>query len=172
MTNIIAIENVEVTTCDMCAYGMKSSDEQGEAPAQKRTKLMSSCHEIIKRVSAQCTNKTAEHDHDKHRHVQLIGGRAKACQVYPRMFSRAVCEGLAAQKRLINLGLHSQPLMTVDEITAAVKKAEMGTSADTGDPSKDLHEDEGIVAFDDQSGAPLKPSMVAAARKDEIKYFR
>ena len=102
---MVATETVEITTCDMCAYGMKSHDTDGEAPAKKRTKFMSNCHEIIKRVSAQCTNKTAENDSDKHRHIQLMGGKAKACQVYPRMFKKAVCEGLAAQKRLINLGL-------------------------------------------------------------------
>ena len=105
MKKMMATKDVEITTCDMCAYGMKSTDTEGEAPAQKRTKLMSNCHEIIKRVSAQCANKTAERDSDIHRHIQLIGGKAKACQVYPRMFNKAVCEGIAAQKNIYASGL-------------------------------------------------------------------
>ena len=46
-------------------------------------------------------------------------------------------------------------------------------------PSKELHEDEagyvlsdGTVAFDDQSGAPLKPSLMKKARREEIAYFK
>ena len=175
MTEVVAMinmKNVETTTCDMCAYGLKSADADGEASVQKRTRLMSNCHGIIKRVSAQCTNKTAEKESDKHRHGQLLGGNAKACQVYPRMFTRAVCEGIAAQKVLLNLGLRSQPLMAVGEMTTVVKTAGMaGTDTAVSNPSKELHEDDGIIAYDDQSGATLSPAMVAAARQEEIRYF-
>ena len=35
MKKMIATEGVEITTCDMCAYGMKSSDAEGEGQRRK-----------------------------------------------------------------------------------------------------------------------------------------
>ena len=36
--------------------------------------------------------------------------------MYPKHFCRAVCEGVAAQKKLDNLGLTSVPLMDMEEM--------------------------------------------------------
>eukprot|EP00973_Karenia_brevis_P070027 9735810-Karenia_brevis.AAC.1 len=33
----------------------------------------------------------------KHRHAALIGGRAKACEVYPPGFCRGICRGMRNQ---------------------------------------------------------------------------
>ena len=160
---LLCHRDVESVTCDMCAYGMVSEDENGIAPAQKRTRIMSNSPEVLKRVGKQCTNKT---DGEKaHRHVQLLGGRAKKCQVYPKAFCQAVCEGVAAEKKLRALGMAAQPIMSVSEMQAA-------TGSTEEEPDKALHEEDGTVAFDDQSGAPLIPGEVAKARQEEIEYFR
>ena len=66
----------------------------------------------------------------KHRHANTLGGRARQCQVYSRKFCQAVCEGIAAQKRLGNLGLRSERLMSIEEMEATVAMAsEAGASA-------------------------------------------
>ena len=103
--------------------------------------------------------------------------------MYPRAFCKKVCEGIAAQKKLYDLGMTSEPLMSLQEMQKAVPSEE-----GTGDPSKDLHESEGeimtftmknefmlldgTVAYDDQSGARLKPELTRKARLEEIAYFR
>ena len=181
-------EEVEVTECDMCAYGLVVADKDGTALARKRTRLMSNSPEIMKRCSRQCSNGNAAvesgerlraptdetamsklrkgakkmdaRSQEFHRHADLTGGRARFAQVYPKEFCRAVCAGVAAQKRLYSLGLQALPLMSAEEIRKE-------------DPSSELHEDGcETVAWDDQSGAELKPDMVRSARKEEIKYFK
>ena len=155
--------DVGAVTCDMCAYGMVARDENGTGPAQKRTTIMSNSPEGLKRVGMQCPNKS--NGGEFHRHVQLLSGRAKQCQVYPRAFYQAVCEGVAAEKKLRALGLMSHPIMSVSEMQQAG-----GNGVE--DPSQALHEDDGIIAFDDQSGAPLNPQEGAKARSEEIRYFK
>ena len=85
---------------------------------------------------------------------------AKKCQVYPRMFCRAVCAGIAAQKRLRNLGLTAMPLMSLSAMAAI------------GTPSEELHEQEDVEAYDDLTGAELDPALMKEARREEIKFFR
>ena len=48
--------DVDAVTCDMCAYGLTIDDAQGEALAEKRTRLMSNSPGILKRVNKQCSN--------------------------------------------------------------------------------------------------------------------
>ena len=76
-----------------------------------------------------------------------------------------ICEGIAAQKKIDELGITVKPVMTV---------AEMEKTTGSGDPSKELHEWYGdeIVAFDDLTGDKLDPKMMSQARREEIKYFR
>ena len=56
-------------------------------------------------------------------------------------------------------------MYSLEEIGDVVKAA-------TGEkgPAEALHEDE--LAYDDQSGAELDPSLVREARQSEIEYFR
>ena len=160
VVEMMAHEDVDVTTCDMCAYGLKTSDDIGEALVEKRTKLMSTPPEVLKRVGLQCDNRAAQTKGEKHRHADTTNGRARRCQVYPKQFCRAVCAGVAAQKRLRNLGLTALPLMSLSAMESLKKS--MNT------PSEDLHESEGLEAYDDMSGAELDPARVTVARKEEI----
>ena len=130
----------------------------------KATKILSSSSEVLKQVDRQCSNKRGE---DRHRHVQLVQGRARACQVYPRLFGERLCEGIAAQKKLDSLGLAARPLMTLEEMQQAAKQ-----TAEC--PSSALHEPDcsGMTALDDVTGQQLDPKLMVQARKDEIQYFR
>ena len=95
----------------------------------------------------------------------LISGRAKYAQVYPRSFCNMICEGIAAQRKVDELGITVKPVMTV---------AEMEKTTGSGDPSKELHEwyGEEVVAFDDLTGDKLDPMLMSQARREDIKYFR
>ena len=181
--------DVQITECDMCAYGLVIKDGDEMAFARKRTKLMSNSPEIIKRCSRRCTNEGAKAPESGerlrvptdeaarpklsgvnanrapiHKHANLMGNKAKQCQVYPRDFCRAVCAGVAAQKRLYSLGMMALDLLSFEEINEITGKTS---------PSAELHEPDGeVVAYDDQSGAELDPEKVAAARLEEIVYFR
>ena len=149
----------------MCAFGMTAKDEHGRAPVLKPTRIMSSSEEILKRIDRRCSNGYAGHGH---RHVQLISGRARFAQVYPRKFAIALCQGIAAQRKLDNLGMKARALMSVDEM----KK--VASTSENEDPSEALHEPgcEGMEAYDDITGQELDPRLMMRARRDEIKYFR
>jgi hypothetical protein len=151
-------DDCELVEVDMCDFGLTASDEYGEALVRKRTKVLTNSPEVARRIARKCTG--------DHRHVHLIGGRAKRAQLYPRAFSQAVCEGIAAEKRLHGLGLVHSPLMSVEEMNSAV---EMLTGAKAA--ASALHEED-EMAFDDQSGAVLDPKLMRAARTAEIAYFR
>ena len=72
--------------CDMCCFGLKSSDEVGEGFAKKPTRVLTNCEPIRDMLMRRC-DKT-------HRHVQLVSGRAGPAQEYTAEFCRAIIEGL------------------------------------------------------------------------------
>ena len=151
---------VNTVTTNMCSFGMTARDDQGEGLVCKPTKIMSSAGEVLKRIYKPCAG--------GHRHVHLVSGRARAAQVYPRSFCRTICQGIAAQKKLDNLGMEARPVLSVEEMTNAAK------SAKGEDPSTALHERYGndVIALDDLNGEVLDPILMAKARKDEIEYFK
>ena len=123
MVALAAMGDVDSAVCDMCAYGMLAEDTDGLAPAMKRTRILSNAAEVLKWIGRQFTNKESEErsrvvadeparaklQRDKalekeHRHANLMIGRAKQCQVYPREFCPAVCVGVAAQKQVYKMG--------------------------------------------------------------------
>ena len=71
-----------------------------------------------------------------------------------------ICEGIAAEKKLRLLGMVSLPLMA------------LGTEEDGRAAADELHEQDGTVAFDDQSGEPLVPALMRAARLEEMHTSR
>jgi hypothetical protein len=151
---------IESVKMNMCSFGMTSRDEEGIGLVAKPTRILSSSPEILKRVDKPCCG--------GHRHVHLISGKAKAAQVYPRKFCTALCAGIAAQRKLDDLGMVARPLMSTEEMKEAA-----GSHGDQ-DASRSLHEehDHGIVAYDDLTGDELKPSLMKVARREEIKYFK
>ena len=161
-------EDVGIATFDMCQFGMVAEKDGVEKPVQKCTRVASNSNEVLKRIRIKCPNKGGPGE--KHEHIQLEGALTKSAQVYPRPFCKAVCEGIAAEKRLRSLGLESWSL---DEISVAVKEA-LTDERYGEDPSRDLHEDEAemMQASDDMTGEALDPKEVKKARKEEIVYFK
>ena len=146
---------VECAKTNMCSFGMVARDELGSGLVAKPTTIMSSSPEILKRICRPCRG--------SHRHVHLISGRAHAAQVYPRQFCAALCEGIAAQKRLDELGLVARPLLSMEEMSSVTK------GLDGSEPSRALHEEcsEGLEAYDDLSGDRLEPALMQRARREE-----
>ena len=157
IVRIAAMEGVEMASVDMCAYGMRVDTGAVQGPARKRTKIMSNSDEVIKRIAVKCPN--FEPDVTKHLvHVTLESGRAKRCQVYSREFRRKICAGIAAEKRLRELGMISLPLLDVDGDNL---ESDMKTGSKA---AFDLHEYATMHAFDDQPGDALDPILVREAR--------
>ena len=124
--------------------------------AKKATSMMTNSPEVGRRLAKRCSNEDAK-DCDKHRHVQLVCGRASHAQVYPRSLCQAVCEGVSAQKKMDCRNLVMLDVMSVEEMGEL--KADM------------LHEQGEMEAFDDVSNEPLVPQMVMKARSEELDYF-
>ena len=163
VVKMAAKEEVNIVVVDMCAYGMRVDTGPVQGPARKRTKIMSNSYEVLKRIEAKCPNSSP--DASKHHvHVPLESGRAKRCQVYPRAFSRQVCAGIAAEKRLREMGLSSLPILEMDDLSLEIDK---GVNA-----MVELHELGIVQAFDDQSGEKLDPLLVRKARMEEMAYFK
>ena len=84
--------------CHMCAFGMSATDDKGKGLVKKPTLFMTNSREVARKLDRKCRNLEVGSGED-HRHVQLINGRAKQAQVYPRLLCRAVCEGIFDQKK-------------------------------------------------------------------------
>ena len=157
MIKVAMMPGVDIVTMDMCCFGMTAEKDGIEGPVRKRTKIASNSKEVLKRIDRRCPNDIP--GEVKHQHVVLESGRPKNAQVYPRAFCRAVCEGIAAEKRLRSLGLEAYSLGEILEFS------EYGS-----DPNGDLHEtgDEWMEAMDDQTGEALETKKVRRAREEEI----
>ena len=92
MADLAAHPMVMTTTIDQCAYGLKSRDKIGEAPAKKPTRFLTDSVGIKNELGQRCRG--------CERHVQLVEGRARAAQQYPKPLCRAVTRGIISQARM------------------------------------------------------------------------
>ena len=79
---------------DQCMYGLKTHGPVPERvlmAAKKPTRLMSNSWCVLHELSTRC-------DHS-HEHQELMGGRASNAAEYPDVLCRAICRGLANQKK-------------------------------------------------------------------------
>ena len=61
--------------------------------------MLSNSQEVLNSVEAHCSNGLPDKSLH-HVHVPLESGRAKRCQIYPRVFCNFIVEGIAAEKKL------------------------------------------------------------------------
>ena len=90
---------------NMCSFWMTARDDHGVGLLAKPTRIMSSSPETLNKIHKPCCAGD--------RHVHLIPGKAKSAQVYPRRCCTAMCAGIAAQRKLDDLGLVALQLMSV-----------------------------------------------------------
>ena len=83
------------TVCHMCRYGMYSKDACGIGKVKKPTGFITNSSHLADQLGNKCLG--------GHRHIQLMGGRAAACQVYPDKLCRAMLKGIRLE--LVNSGI-------------------------------------------------------------------
>ena len=124
----------------MCAFGMMQEKDGIEMLVKKPTAFMTNSDEMAKRLSRKCEG--------EHRHVVLIGGRAKRAEIYPEELCREILIGLVNQMK----------------IDGRISKGAIGMLGAI---------DENEVEFwDDVSGKKLRTQGVIEARKLEISEFK
>ena len=142
---------------DQCEFGLKSQDRWGEAAAKKPTRFLTNSYHVGDALAVRCQNEKRA-ARDQHRHVQLIAGKAKMAQVYPR----GLCEAMAR-------GMQNQ--MESDKWNVVKVRV---NSAQEKPPKHDEDEDDHEIeqwAWDDITGAKLDPKEVERERQKEIGTF-
>ena len=137
---VMRLKGVRKVIGHMCAFGMVQEDELGEGLIKKPTAFMSNCEGVLKRLNKKCSN--------DHRHILLVGGRARRAQVYPDELCREILLGLMDQMRL----------------DGRIEPGLLGMICPT--------EEGGEEAWDDVTGKRLSIDGVRKAREEEIFEFR
>ena len=136
---------IDKVNAHMCRFDMMSEDEAGIGLVKKPTGFLTNSEHLREQLSKKCLG--------GHRHVHLMGGKAKACQVYPPKLVKAICRGI--QLELKHNGILS--LAYKDMLSVSQEDA-------------DVIEYEGQF-YDDVSGQILKKDLVIAARKEEMATY-
>ena len=144
--------DAHVVVADLCMFGMSSRDHLGEGLAKKPTKFLTNSAHIARWLTVKCSG--------QHRHVTLIGGRAKVCEIYPRKLCEAMLRGLS------------------DQLTADGLRNPDGTLFNTGHDEwesclNSVGDQPGNWEqfYDDISGLPLRTDLVRKARQEEMDIF-
>jgi hypothetical protein len=171
MFYMLSREGVFLAKFDFCQVGMVVSKGSGkEGNAKKRTAVMTNSKHLAETLRlAQCDK--------SHSHVQLVGGKAKQCEVYPEKFAQLICESIKREisdaKWRGQVAEKFEISPTVEKLMAVQAKMELveppheveGTTC-----LRDLYEGQEFV--DDISGLPLDKGLATQARVVEIGFFR
>ena len=180
---IAHLPRVHVYQADLCAHGMVQTDALGEAPVKKPTKFMTNSEAIGAEVGKRCCG--------GHRHISLVGGRAKAAQKYPKGLCDAVVRGLEKQMRLDGEDLKENLAKEKERVKKILVKKEylqngkgeerFGTYRDKfvekgAELNSLMHEE--IMSlwtnhhWDDAKGGWLDPDLCAKGRAEEMEYIK
>lgn len=137
--------NISKTNTHMCRFGMNSENEVGVGVVKRPTGFRANSEHVREQSSRKCMG--------GHRHVQLMSGRARACQVHAEMLVRAILKGIKQELK------HSGILaMVYQDLPVA--------SADEGD----MYSYEGHFV-DDVPGQVLDTRLAIEARKLEMATY-
>ena len=92
-------EQVYTVEVHMCAYDLRAEDEHGEGLVMKPTRLLTNVKPIAENLTGRCCG--------GHRHVHLVGGRARGAAANPQKFCEAVVKGVG---HLLEVQEGGQPL--------------------------------------------------------------
>ena len=132
---------------DMCVYGMQQELQGVSHLVKKPTAFMTNSPEIARRLGQRCDG--------GHRHITLIGGRAKRAEIYPEQLCREILLGLIDQMKVDGRLLGNGCLGSVVQC----------------DESTQEYQENMARYWDDVSGKELNGSQVREARKEEMKEF-
>ena len=151
MRSLIQEDGVQRVVGDMCRFGMTSQDVNGVGLVKKPTAYLTNSDCIAKELAVKCTK--------GHSHVQLIGGRASAAEVYPPELCRAILRGLKAQPKEMGRLHEHKPLLQ------ACREADLNMLVMENEMDKlinDIHDYKQCVDY--ESGKLLDTEMARATR--------
>ena len=156
-----------VCCSDQFLFGMTSVDGAGNVgPVRKATGFMTNDEYIAEAVNRRCCR--------GHDHIQLLNGRAKACEKHPPRLVAAILRALRQSMRAAGCG-EAQGLMGRDrQLTIAAVEAavEAGPTLEVPELLSFLKLLTGVQEFRDRStGLPLHPEMVKGARELEMHHM-
>ncbi len=171
MAKLLATSGVSAVVAHQCAFGLHTSTQAGgQAPAQKPTRFMSSAPAMLEALSKRCPG--------GHSHASLLGGtRARDAAVYPPGLCEAIAQGAAEQLRRDNRARGVRAVRawhTARELHAVRAATEVHSDAaqqHTNDEDEQLAAWAPGEVYDEITGAALPPSLVQAARAEEIKFM-
>ena len=167
MNKLYQQPNTQKVTFDFCMAGMKSIDDQGEAPARKRTGILTNSNAVADMLRQfQCDG--------MHRHVRLLGGKAKYCERYPEEFCEKVCktvmmEKMKAEGHMKFLNQVGMQVAKCEDATALIQQLTAYPHEDEENDGQSLYDNFEFV--DDVSGKRLDLKIAVTARKLEIDFF-
>ena len=180
IVNLIAkYPDIQLVTNHMCQFGMAQRDRDGiSRPVLKPTRWMTNCQGVAEELDRQCPR--------DHQHTILVGGRAKAAEIYPPALCRAIARGVRKHieqdnhRDLTRQGKASRTLssrcndISGRYVTAPAPAFNLELLAvdveDDGNFEEEIDESE-WEAEDDVRGGKLSAGEVFNARKRELDYL-
>ena len=96
LIEMMSKDGVEECVFDMCTFGMKATDADGEALVRKTTRVITNDPGIASILQgARCTG--------GHRHVHLIGGRPPAAAIYPMDLCKCLLSGVDVTRKGLSI---------------------------------------------------------------------
>ena len=113
ITSFLEKDDVRRVQTHMCQLGMVSrtggaGSEVG--PVLKPTGFMTNSVHIANELHRLCPR--------DHKHVHLVGGRAAEAAIYPPGLCKAICKGLAKQKREDQIGTIRTPALSINGLSS------------------------------------------------------
>ena len=146
---LLAIDGMRRVRYDQCQFRMTSVDDAGNVgPARKATVFMTNDENIAEAVDRRCFG--------GHDHIQLLNGRAKACEKYPLRLVAAIPRALR-QSEPRDAAKHTEL-----EAGPTLEEPQLRLPDNTTDAQEFRHR---------STVLPLNPEMVKRARELEMQYM-
>jgi hypothetical protein len=180
MKELMAHPKVSSVVTHLCMYGHTTRTRKGTmAPVKKATRFASSAGEVLKALGRRCDG--------NHQHEVLTGGsRVRNSAIYPPGLCRAIVQGIESQylvegvavpKFVANQLDKGCGVYNLEEEKGLLAMNEEKMELDEDAAQEELeHESEGMkrvqpAVYDEVTGVPLPPSLVRAARKEELDFM-
>ena len=163
LRKLLAIYGMRRVRHDQCQFGMTSVDGAGNVgPAREATGFMTNDEYIAEAVNRHCFG--------GHDHIQLLSGRAKACEKYSPRLVAAILRALRQSVRAAGCGQAQRTVGRDRQLTIAAVEA--GPTLEEPKLLSLPDNADGAQEFRDRStGLPLIPEMVKRAGQLEMQYM-
>ncbi len=165
---LTSVSGVHQVKFDFCMLGMTTTSKSGkDVPAKKRTGVLTNSSAVAALLrNAQCRG--------EHWHMELVGGRAGPCQVYPDKFAKLICEGIKRELDTIRWRNEMNEVFDITQKFGKLMALEQRMASMVVPPEEDPFSViyDGFEFHDDVHDKPLDKAMAIQARKTEIQYFK